>query len=122
MITMSLSARWSGALQTPLQLHLHILTPYPGTRLYQDMARKERILTDNWDLYDTRHVVYQTKNISAVELERGYHWAYREFYKWNNILRASLRHSSVKHTVNIYVYRRLEKFEAVWNFLIKTKD
>ncbi|MCB0838374.1 MAG: B12-binding domain-containing radical SAM protein, partial [Bacteroidetes bacterium] len=43
----------------------HVLTPYPGTLLFKDMEKQGRILTRNWDLYDTRHVVYQTTKLSA---------------------------------------------------------
>jgi radical SAM superfamily enzyme YgiQ (UPF0313 family) len=101
----------------------HILTPYPGTQLYADMQKQNRILTHNWDLYDTRHVVYRTQNISSRALEEGYHWAYREFYTWSNIARASLKHDSVKHVLKHFLYSGgWKKFEAVWNFLIKTKN
>jgi radical SAM superfamily enzyme YgiQ (UPF0313 family) len=101
----------------------HILTPYPGTELYADMQKQKRMLTDNWDLYDTRHVVYRTKNISPSALEEGYHWAYREFYTWSNIARASLKHDSIKHMIKHFLYTGgWKKFEAVWNFLIKTKN
>ena len=37
----------------------HIQTPYPGTRLFARMEAEGRILTRDWDKYDTRHVVYQ---------------------------------------------------------------
>jgi radical SAM superfamily enzyme YgiQ (UPF0313 family) len=101
----------------------HILTPYPGTALYTDLQKQGRLLTDNWDLYDTRHVVYKTANLSAEELENGYHWAYREFYRWNNIVRASVKHDSVKHCLKHFLYTGgWKKFEAVWNFLIKTRS
>jgi len=63
----------------------HILTPYPGTRLFKNMEAQNRILTRNWDLYDTRNVVYQTTNLTAEELKSGYDWAYKEFYSWSNI-------------------------------------
>src|SRR6476646_2023968 len=63
----------------------HILTPYPGTRLFQNMQNENRILHYKWDLYDTRHVVYKTKALSATELKEGYDWAYRSFYSWTNI-------------------------------------
>lgn len=100
----------------------HILTPYPGTQLYADMQKQNRIVTSNWDLYDTRHVVYRTQNISPQALEEGYHWAYREFYTWSNIARASLKHDSLKHMIKHFMYTGgWKKFEAVWNFLIKTK-
>lgn len=100
----------------------HILTPYPGTKLYTDMEREGRILTKNWDLFDTRHVVYQTKNLSARELEEGYWFAYKEFYTWSNILKSSLKHHSFKHMLKHFAYTGgWKKFEPLWNFLIKTK-
>src|SRR5581483_6341853 len=52
----------------------HILTPYPGTRLYQSMEQQGRLLHHNWDLYDTRQVVYKTVGLNADELKRGYDW------------------------------------------------
>ncbi len=101
----------------------HVLTPYPGTQLFADMEKQNRILTKNWDLYDTRHVVYQTKNISAKELEEGYHWAYREFYSWRNVFRSSTNHDSLKHIAKHFLYSAgWKKFEPLWNFLIKTKN
>jgi radical SAM superfamily enzyme YgiQ (UPF0313 family) len=101
----------------------HILTPYPGTKLYADMQKAGRITTNNWDLYDTRHVVYQTRRLSPEQLTAGYHWAYREFYRWQNIIRASAGHDSLKHIVKHFLYSGgWKKFEALWNFLIKTKN
>lgn len=101
----------------------HVLTPYPGTQLYAQMKSEGRILTDNWDRYDTRHVVYKTKNISAEDLEAGYHWAYREFYTWKNIFSASTKHDSVKHMLKHFAYAGgWKKFEPLWNFVIKTRS
>ncbi len=99
----------------------HILTPYPGTRLFQRMENDHRILTRNWDLYDTRHVVYKTVGLTAEELQQGYDWAYREFYRWANIFKASLMHGSNKHKMKHLFYTGgWKKFEPVWNFIIKT--
>ncbi|WP_295713097.1 radical SAM protein [Mucilaginibacter sp.] len=101
----------------------HVLTPYPGTELFKSMERQGRILTKNWDLYDTRKVVYQTINLSAQELEDGYWWAYKEFYKWTNIFKASMQHESNLHKLKHLFYSGgWKKFEPVWNFLIKTKS
>ncbi len=99
----------------------HILTPYPGTRLYYSMASSGRILTNDWDMYDTRHVVYKTKGLSATELEEGYLWVYREFYKWNNIFKASFSHDEFKHKIKHLFYTGgWKKFEGVWNMIINT--
>ncbi|UOE46900.1 B12-binding domain-containing radical SAM protein [Mucilaginibacter sp. SMC90] len=101
----------------------HVLTPYPGTELFKNMERQGRLLTKNWDLYDTRKVVYQTIGLTSQELEDGYWWAYKEFYKWNNIFKASMHHESTRHKLKHFFYAGgWKKFEPVWNFLIKTKS
>ncbi len=97
----------------------HILTPYPGTRLYNSMIDSGRILTKDWDLYDTRHVVYETRGLSAFELEKGYWWAYKEFYTWNNVLKASFAHDTIKHQMKHLFYAGgWKKFEELWNIVI----
>ncbi|WP_426669591.1 B12-binding domain-containing radical SAM protein [Mucilaginibacter sp. McL0603] len=101
----------------------HILTPYPGTELFRSMEKQDRILTRNWDMYNTRNVVFETKKLTADELTNGYEWAYKQFYKWNNIFEASLKHELHTHKLKHFFYAGgWKKFEAVWNFLIKTKN
>lgn len=100
----------------------HIATPYPGTAFYQKMRQAGRLTTDNWDLYDTRHVVYQPHGMTPEELKKGYDQAYRDFYRWNAIVRASLFHGSVKHQAKHFFYTSgWKKFEPVWNLMIQMK-
>jgi radical SAM superfamily enzyme YgiQ (UPF0313 family) len=47
----------------------HIQTPYPGTRLFARMQAEGRILTRDWDKYDTRHVVYQPARLHPAALK-----------------------------------------------------
>lgn len=99
----------------------HILTPYPGTRLFADMEKSGRILHREWDKYDTRQVVYQTKGLSPEALKSGYDWAYKSFYSWKNIAKASLAHDSLKHKLKHFAYAGgWKKFEPAWNFMIKS--
>ena len=100
----------------------HILTPYPGTRLFKRMEEDGRITTRNWDLYDTRNVVYKTKNLTPQELKEGYNWAYKEFYTWKNIFEAISNHNLVKHKLKHFFYTAgWKKFEPFWNFIIKSR-
>ncbi|HTM91111.1 MAG TPA: radical SAM protein [Flavisolibacter sp.] len=100
----------------------HILTPYPGTRLFKTMEQQGRILHRKWDEYDTRQVVYKTIGLNADELKKGYDWSYRSFYSWSNILKASLQHENFKHKIKHFTYAGgWKKFEPLWNFMIKTK-
>ena len=101
----------------------HILTPYPGTQLFTDMAARNRIETLNWDLYDTRHVVYHPSRLSPQELKRGYDWSYEEFYRWRSIFEAASAHGSVKHQVKHFFYSAgWKKFERAWDVAIRIKQ
>jgi radical SAM superfamily enzyme YgiQ (UPF0313 family) len=101
----------------------HIQTPYPGTRLFARTEAAGRLLTRNWDLYDTRHVVYQPARISPDALKRGYDWAYREFYRWASIGRGSLSHGSLKHQAKHFFYAAgWKKFEPLWDVVIRARQ
>jgi radical SAM superfamily enzyme YgiQ (UPF0313 family) len=101
----------------------HILTPYPGTALFTDMLAQDRIVTRNWDLYDTRNVVYRPSCLSPGELKRGYDWAYEEFYRWTNIFEAASAHNSVKHRLKHFFYSAgWKKFERAWDLMIRIKQ
>jgi radical SAM superfamily enzyme YgiQ (UPF0313 family) len=101
----------------------HILTPYPGTALFTDMASHYRIETRNWDFYDTRHVVYRPSQLSPEELKGGYDWSYEEFYRWSSIFEAASAHKSVKHGVKHFFYSAgWKKFERAWDTVIRIKQ
>ncbi|HEY5444242.1 MAG TPA: radical SAM protein, partial [Pyrinomonadaceae bacterium] len=101
----------------------HILTPYPGTALFDEMESCNRIETRNWDLYDTRHVIYRPSCMSPAELKRGYDWAYEEFYRWTNIFHAASAHSSLKHQAKHFFYSAgWKKFERAWDIAIRIKQ
>jgi radical SAM superfamily enzyme YgiQ (UPF0313 family) len=101
----------------------HIQTPYPGTGLHARLQREGRITTRNWDLYDTRHVVYRPARLSPEELKQGYDWAYREFYRWSSIAKASYAHGSLKHQAKHFFYASgWKKFEAAWNMVIRARQ
>jgi radical SAM superfamily enzyme YgiQ (UPF0313 family) len=101
----------------------HILTPYPGTGLFTDMAARNRIETRNWDLYDTRHVVYRPSHLSPEALKRGYDWSYEAFYRWGSIFQAASAHGSVKHRLKHFFYSAgWKKFERAWDIVIRIKQ
>lgn len=101
----------------------HIQTPYPGTRLYAQMQAAGRMTTTNWDLYDTRHVVYQPARLAAEALKRGYDWAYREFYRWSSIASASRSHGTLKHQAKHFFYATgWKKFEPLWDVVIRARQ
>ena len=98
----------------------HILTPYPGTILYKRLAAEGRILTYNWDLYDTRRAVFQPAKMSPQALDSGYRRAYREFYRWSSILQAAGSKPDWQGRLRHLVYAGgWKKFEPMWDWVIR---
>jgi radical SAM superfamily enzyme YgiQ (UPF0313 family) len=101
----------------------HIQTPYPGTGLHARLEREGRILTRDWDLYDTRHVVYRPRRLSPCALEEGYHHAYERFYRWSAIARGAATHDTLKHQARHFFYAAgWKKFERAWHLVIRARQ
>jgi radical SAM superfamily enzyme YgiQ (UPF0313 family) len=60
--------------------YFHIVTPLPGTKLHDDLARENRITTRDWAQYDSGHVVFTPKLLSPAALQDAFWQAYREYY------------------------------------------
>jgi radical SAM superfamily enzyme YgiQ (UPF0313 family) len=62
-----------------------ILTPFPGTPLFQNLKAQNRILTADWELYDCQHVVFQPNNMSVEQLANGHQDAWKKVYRYSSI-------------------------------------
>ncbi len=100
----------------------HILTPYPGTALYDRMAAQGRLLHSQWDDYDTRHTVFQPARLTPQALEEGYWRAYREFYRWSAIWRGASTKANLPAQARHFAYAAgWKKFEPFWDLIIRAK-
>jgi len=62
-----------------------VLTPFPGTRIYETLTREGRIMDTNWEHYDMNHVVFEPKRMTAQRLQQGFDWAYDQIYGYRSI-------------------------------------
>ncbi len=100
----------------------HILTPYPGTKLHARMVAENRITTQDWDLYDTRHVVFRPARLSAEALEAGYWQAYRDFYTWGSIFKGAWSKPDLPGKLRHMAYAGgWKKFEPLWDWVIRAR-
>ena len=90
----------------------HILTPYPGTNLYKKLESENRITNYDLSKYNTAHVVFDPKNMSADELYKGYIWMYKQFYSFKNMLKRMPLHKKQRMPYFLFnvFYRKLGKF------------
>lgn len=98
----------------------HILTPYPGTPLFAQMAREGRILHRDWDRYDTAHVVFRPKQMTADRLAEGYAWCYRRLFSSRSIWRRrpSDARAVLPYLAMSYLYKRSN---PIWHLLIRSR-
>jgi radical SAM superfamily enzyme YgiQ (UPF0313 family) len=65
----------------------HILTPYPGTKLYEKMLSEEKIIDFDLSHYDTAHVVIKPDGMTPETLYTGYINFYKKLYSFKNIIK-----------------------------------
>lgn len=65
----------------------HILTPVPGTILYERMEQEGRIIDRDWSKYNGGYTVFKPRLMSPEALEEGYYWTYQQFYSMRSILK-----------------------------------
>lgn len=100
----------------------HILTPYPGTALYERMLKAGRLLHTDWDLYDTRHTVFRPALMTPEALEEGYRRAYRNFYRWGSILHGAATKPNLLGAARHMAYAGgWKKFEPLWDLVIRAR-
>ena len=90
----------------------HILTPFPGTALYDTLRRRGRIIDDDLSHYNTAHVVFTPKNMTPRELYDGYIWIYNELYSFRNIVRRmpKVRKQRISYLAFNLLYRKFGRF------------
>lgn len=64
---------------------ISILTPFPGTGLFKRMEEEGRLIHKDWEKYDSKTVVFKPKNMTPLELKKGFIHVYREVYSFKSI-------------------------------------
>jgi radical SAM superfamily enzyme YgiQ (UPF0313 family) len=67
--------------------YFNVLTPLPGTALYERYNSAGRIFDRDWAKYDGKHVVFHPSRMSVEQLQDGFHWANHQFYSLPSIWR-----------------------------------
>ena len=90
----------------------HILTPYPGTALYARMKAAGRITSHDLSLYNTAHVVFEPRGMTADELYKGYLHVYDKVYSLKNIRRRmpETKSQRIPYLLFNLLYRKYGRF------------
>jgi radical SAM superfamily enzyme YgiQ (UPF0313 family) len=82
-----------------------ILTPLPGTLVFDQMEKEGRLLSRDWGYYDAHHVVFMPKKMSFFELQAMTLRAMLKFYSLRHILHAVNRFDLWTTFIRAYGWR-----------------
>ncbi|NLX91489.1 MAG: radical SAM protein [Firmicutes bacterium] len=101
------------ALETRIDsVQFMMLTPLPGTPLFEKLESEGRLLTKDWELYDGHHVVFQPAQMSPEELQEETVKAMKRFYSLRHVFQNAFLTgwgSVLYRGVGWFLVRRFEK-------------
>ncbi len=79
-----------------------ILTPFPGTSLFDQLKSQDRIRLTDYSLYDTHHVVFEPRGISPLSLQQAQIRAHDRFYSRSRLAGSLLKRDWVRCALFLY--------------------
>jgi radical SAM superfamily enzyme YgiQ (UPF0313 family) len=86
-------------------VQLLILTPLPGSELYQRLAGEGRLTSRNWDLYDTHHVVFRPTGFTPFELQCAQVYGHTRLYTLPEGLKKVVTGRLVAASLSFYAWK-----------------
>jgi radical SAM superfamily enzyme YgiQ (UPF0313 family) len=68
-----------------------ILTPYPGTAIYNRLMKENRIFNFDWTKYDAGNAVFKPLRMTADRLKEEVDRLWRDFYRFDEVITRVLR-------------------------------
>jgi len=94
-----------------------VLTPFPGTQIYEEAKQNGWIEDFNWANYDMIHAIMPTETLSRMEVQEELYTCYRSFYgSWKRRLGGIFSTSELRRRVYWYMTGRgiLEQLKALF--------
>ena len=82
----------------------YVMTPIPGTGLFEQYKRDGRLLHENFEQYTGYHCVHEPKNISSARLDEKYNLLNRRIYSFWNILRRTIFNRHILKNPWAYIF------------------
>jgi anaerobic magnesium-protoporphyrin IX monomethyl ester cyclase len=94
-----------------------ILTPFPGTEVFEEAKRNGWIEDFNWAHYDMVHAIMPTETLSTQEVQKELYKCYRSFYgSWRRRLRGIISANEIRRRVYRYMATQgiVEQFRSLF--------
>ena len=91
-------------------IQLLMLTPVPGTELFDNLRKQERLITDDWEYYDGHHAVFRPANMSPYQMQFEVMKETARFYSLRRCLNLAARLDIANSYFNFYGYKTVKKW------------
>jgi len=97
---------------------MQIITPYPGTSMYNEYKEQGLITDEDWEKYNAINVVIRSPHYDPVEFQYKFMKSYYQAYSWKNIVnRITHNPHPVMNFVTSFAFRKnlqelLQTFES----------
>jgi radical SAM superfamily enzyme YgiQ (UPF0313 family) len=93
-----------------------IRTPYPGTSFFEELESSGRLLTQNWEKYDTLNCVFESIGMTPHEMERGLRVTWKKIFSFKSIYHRILRspriHPMFYFGMNMQFFRMVRRWKV----------
>ncbi len=89
-----------------------MLTPLPGTPVFEDLKQQGRLIHTDWAKYDAHHAVFEPRLMTPFELHTETFKAMAGFYSWGTIMKNLMRGNLFYSLVSLYGKRSLNKIRT----------
>jgi anaerobic magnesium-protoporphyrin IX monomethyl ester cyclase len=92
-----------------------ILTPFPGTGLFEEAEKNGWIEDTNWSNYDMIHAIMPTETLSTKQVQEELYKCYRSFYgSWKRRIKGIFSRNEMKRRIFWYMTGRgiIDKLRA----------
>jgi radical SAM superfamily enzyme YgiQ (UPF0313 family) len=90
-----------------------ILTPVPGTPVYTELEKQNRIICRDWSQYDGHHTVFQPRQFTPYELQTETIRAMKRFYSWPSVVKRIMARDWF--FVKLRAYGRILIWQSRWS-------
>lgn len=101
----SIRATYDFIQQTRIPIpRFYILTPPPGSALYDQYKSEGRLVTEDMEKYDGSQCVHKPAKISPEKLTEMYWWLYQKVFSWKNILQRTIFNPAARKSPFLYLF------------------
>jgi anaerobic magnesium-protoporphyrin IX monomethyl ester cyclase len=84
-----------------------VLTPFPGTQVFEEAQRNRWIEDDNWSHYDMIHATMPTETLSVKQVQEELYECYRSFYgSWKRRFQGVFSSNELKRRIFLHMAKR----------------